>query len=62
MFLLKSPQRLLMKHTYTYTYIQREKEREELLVGEELREALREEGGGVGDEERVGWVENRSVE
>lgn len=21
-----------------------------------------EEGGGVGDEERVGWVENRSVE
>lgn len=33
-----------------------------LLIGEKLREALGEEGGGVSDEEGVGRVENGAVE
>lgn len=38
------------------------KQRKGLLVGEELREALSEESGGVGDEEGVVREENGAVE
>lgn len=38
------------------------KKEKALLVGEKLREALGKESGGVGDKERVGRVENGTVE